>query len=301
MNARPLTLLTALLLPCLNFVYAQGSQFYFDEAPPFGIKLQLDTNDSVWQVGPPQKTLFSLAASTPNALITDTINSYPINDTSSAMIGIDPTQLFWSIQALQWKQKIDFDADSDGGMLEFSTDGGGSWDNAFDNPFVYNFYGFDSTNVDTLPNGELGFVGTDSNWKDIWLCFDNAFFGSDTIWVRYTLLSDSNQNNGEGWMIDNFMVHVTIIHTVGEVEQEEYMKVYPTVTKDQVNIQSKKLDQYHIIEEMRLLDNQGRVVRSYGKSPTKFFIRIGDLPAGAYFLNIRTNLRSETFPIMLEK
>ena len=33
---------------------------------------------NVWQIGQPQKTVFNQAYSLPNALMTDTINSYPI-------------------------------------------------------------------------------------------------------------------------------------------------------------------------------------------------------------------------------
>jgi len=41
---------------------------------------------NVWQIGKPQKSIFKSAYSIPNAIVTDTINPYPINDTSSFII-----------------------------------------------------------------------------------------------------------------------------------------------------------------------------------------------------------------------
>jgi hypothetical protein len=53
---------------------------------PFGLQhLTIDTvsnPNNIWQIGKPQKIIFINAHSAPNVLVTDTINSYPTNDTS---------------------------------------------------------------------------------------------------------------------------------------------------------------------------------------------------------------------------
>jgi hypothetical protein len=245
--------------------------------------------------------IFDSAATVPNAILTDTANYYPINNASSFQYTIVPWTN-WGILAIQWKQKLDMDDGFDGGVIEFSVDSGNTWQNAFNNPNVYNFYGYDTSNVDTIQNGSMAFTGTDSTWKDIWLCYDMTWLNwNDSIMVRHTFLSDSTDNNKEGWLIDNMLAHITIIHTVNEIKQEEYMAITPNPTSGRVNITTKKIDEPHIIEKIELVNIEGRVVQQWGVSPTKFYVDIGNHPNGIYFLNVKTNIQSETFKIVLER
>jgi len=39
----------------------------------------MDSASGIWQIGPPQKAIFDSAYSLPNALVTDTLNTYPVN------------------------------------------------------------------------------------------------------------------------------------------------------------------------------------------------------------------------------
>ena len=256
---------------------------------------------NVWQIGSPQKIIFDSAATSPNVIITDTINYYPSNNTSSFQYTITPWTT-WGVLAIQWKQKLDMDFGKDGGIIEFSVDGGATWQSAFDNPYVYNFYGFNESNLDTLLTGEQAFTGLDSTWKDIWLCYDMTWLNNnDSIMVKHTIVSDSIDNNNEGWMMDNLLVHVTIIHTVNEVKQDEYLVVAPNPTSGRVEISTKKINEYHIIEKMELLDSNGRVLENWDMIPTKFFIDISNYPNGLYYLNIKTNKESKVSKIILQK
>ncbi len=245
---KPLSLLFSLFFIATFHASGQTLRQYFDGADTIvtnSLFITLDTNNNnVWQIGPPQKTHFNSAATTPNVLVTDTINAYPARDTASFWFSFKPTWAHWGILAIQWKQKLDMDYGHDGGIIEFSTDGGTAWQNVFDNPLVYNFYGFDTANTDTLVNGQPAFTGTDTLWKDIWLCFDVSFFSIyDSVMVRYTLLSDSVDSVKEGWMIDNMMARLTVTHTAVKLTaEEEYMKVFPTITSGRLNIEAEKLN-----------------------------------------------------------
>ena len=299
-----LVFLVAILLPFIG--NSQYYMQYFDGADTNGnaIQIIIDTaNDNIWQIGKPQKQIFDSAATWPNSLITDTLNSYPTNNVSKFSYYVNTNSFFnGGIIAIQWKQKLDMDLGQDGGMIEFSLDSGQTWQNAFDNPNVYNFYGFDSINVDTLPNGELGFTGTDSTWKDIWLCFGVSWMSNyPNMLVRHTLVSDSVENSMEGWVIDNLMVHITIVHTVEEVEKKDYLTVGPNPTNGRVEIQTQKVEGYHVIENIELVNIEGKVIQQWGVSPTKFFVDIQNHPNGVYFLRVKTNIKSETFKIVLEK
>lgn len=288
---------------------AQFYTQYFDGADTLfynSIIVELDPDSSnVWQIGAPQKIIFDSAATQPNAIVTDTINFYPTNDTSRFIAKVNLNFGNWGIFALQWKQKLDMDTTFDGGIIEYSTDTGNTWVNVFNNPFVYNFYGFQPANQDTLVGGEYAFSGTDSTWRDIWLCFDlswlQQFQVNDTVLFRFTLLTDSVDNNKEGWMIDNMLAHITFIHTVKEVNQTDYLNVYPNPTTGIVNIAAEKLMEFHIIEHMELINSQGRVVEKWNNLPTKFWFDASKYGDGLYFLIVKTNIQSVTLPIIVSK
>jgi Secretion system C-terminal sorting domain len=293
--------LIALICPFL--LLGQDYQQYFDGADTSAqnalfLDLNSDTS-SIWQIGPPQKTIFESASTLPNALLTDTIHFYPPSDSSSFYITINPDPFGWGILALQWNQKLDYESGADGGAIEFTTDGGTTWGNVFNSPYVYNFYGFDPGNQDTLSDGTLVFSGTDTLWKNVWLCFDMTWLSfSDSLVFRFSSISDTTDTQQEGWMLDNFIQSITFVHTVSETPQEKYLEVFPNPTTGRVFIQAQKIDGFHIIEEMELSDASGKTIQRYGITPTKFFIDLDDVPAGMYYLRVQTNLQTETIPIL---
>jgi len=304
MKTKIITVLIGLVFPFIT----QGQSYnqYFDGADTSAsnsIFIHLDTSaNNVWQIGPPQKVVFDSAATKPNVIVTDTSNSYPTNNTSSFVFGIDPQLFGFGVLAIQWKQKLDMDKGTDGGIIEFSSDTGSTWENVFNNPYVYNFNGFDSTNQDTLKNGEYAFTGTDSSWKDIWLCFDLSWLSlNDSLIFRFTMKSDSIDNQKEGWLIDNLIAHFSIVHTIAEIEQKKYMKISPNPTSNRIYINTKKQEDFHIIERIELIDVKGDIIQEWGVSPTKFYIDIGDHPNAIYFLRIKTNKKYETFKVLLER
>lgn len=301
-------LLSTLVILCLftASVYAQSLSQYFDGAdtiPGQSLFIELDTSSTnVWQIGPPHKNIFNAASTVPNALVTDTINYYPINNSSSFYFDADIDAFGWGILAFQWTQKLDLDEGMDGGLIEYTIDGGNSWQSVFNSPYVYSFYGFDQANVSSIPNHGFAFTGRDSIWKDIWLCFDVSWLNqNDSMQFKYTLKSDSLENNREGWLIDNFLIHTTIIHTAtSEKEQENYLEIYPNPTSGRLEINAQKINGYHLIEELNLYNVSGRLIKSYGKCPTKFSIDLSDQSPGVYYLKIKTNLQTETFRIVVQ-
>lgn len=294
----------------LSLFSQQQQQQYFDGADTIydpslwtsSILLTFEPDTlNTWQIGIPQKSIFDSAATIPNALLTDTLLAYPSSDSSSFLFTIYPI-LSNGILAIQWKQQLDFEPNLDGGLIEFSFDGGQSWESAFDNPFVYNFYGYQSNNEDTLLNGSLAFTGTDSTWRDIWLCYDLTWLSIvDSVQIKFTLLSDSVQNNREGWIIDNLLTHITLAHTINERALDNYFNVYPNPAQNRIQIDLKKVADFHIIEEMQLLTIEGQILKEWRNIPTKFFIDLDDFPNNQYFLKIKTNLDSEVIPILMHK
>lgn len=298
-------LLLPLLLLLFTTSYAQQSTQYFDGADTSAwnslqVIVPPDTVNP-WQIGTPQKALFNSAYTVPNAIVTDTVNLYSNNDTSSFSYDYWP-QLSWGILALRWAQKLDIDT-GDIAIVEYKASNDSVWHNIFNNPLVYNFYGFEPANIDTV-NGRVGFSFTDTLWRDIWLCFDYSFLqqnGFDTITIKYTFITDSGGTPKEGWMIDNLMASVTFLHTINENDQTTYIKAYPNPSADFVYIETKKRNGFHIIEDMLLRNIKGEVVQEWHNIPTKYFIDVRNLPVGQYSLHIKTNIKTEDIPLIIAR
>lgn len=303
---KKLLFLTFLTLT-LNLAHAQFGPYqqYFDGADTLAqnsIFPVFDTSSTnIWQIGPPQKTIFDGAATTPNVLVTDTINTYPKGNTSSFQIQFGTS--YWKIAlykvAFRWKQKLDLDTNHDGAIVEYSLDTGATWVNVFNNPNVYNFYGFDSlTNKDTLQDGTFAFSGTDTTWRDIWLCFDgNVFNGSDSFFIRYTLRTDTADNNKEGWMIDNMMAQPTYFHTVSKIDPDKSFIVYPTITAGPVTINS--ADNVSRLDNVQLVDATGKLIREYIDQPKKVKFDFSNCSAGTYYLKVRSKDKTEIHQVVI--
>lgn len=300
-------------LLCLFFCSVLGvtAQFqynqFFDGADTSyqnSIIVKIDTTNpaNIWQIGKPQKIFFSAASTLPNAIVTDTLHNYPPNNHSSFEIKT-VNQFFWGILAVTWMQKLDMDTITDGATIEFSTDGGSTWQNSFNNPLVYNFYGYSPGNVDTLSNGQVGFTGSDTTWRNIWLCFDISWMSTfpDTVRFRFSFTSDSINNSKEGWMIDNMMNNLTIIHTAKSVKQTNYLNVYPNPSGNIVHIEAAKLEDFHIIEHMELINAQGTTVESWRNLPTKYWFDTKKYSDGNYTLHIKTNVNEASIPLIICK
>ncbi len=283
---------------------AQYFQQFFDGADTsdYALQIYLDTAaENSWQIGKPSKLIFDSAATAPNALMTDTINMYPVSNNSMFWIKI-PVWDTWGILAVQWMQKLDLEQGRDGGIIEFYNIQDSVWENAFNSPYVYNFYGYLPENADTLLTGEYAFSGTDTSWRNIWLCYDFSWLtgiGDDTIDLRYRIETDTNDTQQEGWMIDDMIANITLMHTIQSNEQTDYFNIYPSPTQGIVHLEAVKLQQYHVIESLDVVNIQGNVVKHYGLSPTKFTIDIGELPSGMYLLRIKTNIDTKTYPVTL--
>ncbi len=299
-------LLLTFLAFTLNFAGAQNVlKQYFDgkdTLPQQSVIIHFDTaSGNVWQIGPPQKVLFDSAATVPNVLVTDTINTYPPNDSSRFIIGFNTN--IWSFNlykvAFRWKQKLDLDTTDDGGMVEYSLDTGKTWVNVFKNPNVFNLYGYDSLkNSDTLPGRGYAFTGTDTVWRDIWLCFSGSIISqTDSFMLRYTLISDSTDNSREGWMIDNMMAQPTYYHTVSKIDPAQTFLVYPTITTGVLKIDADV--EAGEIESIYITDINGRLLREYKHTPVKTSVDISMLPAGTYYVRVGISNKAEIHKVVL--
>ena len=303
---KKLYLTFALLLITVCITKAQFYTQYFDGADTsatHSIKVKIDTGSTnIWQVGRPRKTIFNRAASTPNVIITDTVNYYPNNNVSRFTLK-SYVQYTNYVFALQWMQKLDMDLHHDGGTVEYSVDTAHTWHNVFNDPNVYRFMGFQPNNKDTLQSGEYAFSGRDTNWRNIWLCFDINWLANvtDTIYFRFTFKSDSINNNKEGWMIDNFWIQNTFIHPVKEITKKDYLNVFPNPTTGVVNVEILNIKDFKMIEHMEFINSAGKIIRRWDNISSNYWFDTSQYAEGTYLLKIKTNSKSSTFPIIVKR
>ncbi len=182
---------------------------------------------SKWQIGPPQKKVFDSAYSNPNALVTDTLNSVPPNDTSVVIYNWHtPAQShYWGELVLQFKYKMDGNPE-DKGKVEISMDKGKTWADLVGLGMYYWEYGF-------KPN----LKGSSSGWQHYGVHLGpvggfNPYI--DTVLVKFTYITTSDPNKRDGWMVDNlgFFYHVGI----AEIQSDNLISLYPNPSNEQLQI-----------------------------------------------------------------
>ncbi len=181
--------------------------------------LFIDTNnypENIWQIGQPQKQLFISAQSLPNAIITDTVNSYPANNHSVFMIK-NPANMgdIYGMNILAGKYFVQTDSLNDYGKMEFSPDNGTTWIDLI-NDTIY------SQNINWVTQPKPVLTGNSNGWK----FFDVAIFdlGSifniqlgDTIIFRYSFTSDTIFDNMDGLMYDD-LCHFHFVEGISEIK-----------------------------------------------------------------------------------
>ena len=97
------------------------------------------------------------------------------------------------------------------------------------------------------------------------------------------------------------MAHVTFLHTAANTTQTSYLKIYPNPASDIIHIEARKIQGFHIIENMELINSEGKRVDQWKNCPTKFYFDTRKYPDGIYFLKIKTNIQSETVQVVISK
>lgn len=234
----------------------------------------IDTSqtNNIWQKGTPSKSHFNSAYSGYRAIVTDTLNSYPINNISSFTLGFT---LYGGQPNISFNHRFDTDSLHDGGYVEISNDSGKTWlllaDTTFldgVNHYFYSRHGLETSNFygvnDSLPGGKIGFSGQSRNWIFSVISFPcYAWKKPFELMLRFTFVSDSISENRDGWMIDQI-----IIDNTGECSS---------------------LDEQNLLPQLEAYPN-----------PANTTARV-DLPSGIYLRKGRCEIRNLTGQIIREQ
>jgi hypothetical protein len=270
--------------------------------------LEIDTTDSlnlnIWQIGQPSKTIFKSAYSPQNVIVTDTVNSYPIINKSHFDLYIGEfnyNSCYPVFVYIDFRHKINTDTLKDGGYISVSYDMGKTFLNIIEdtifNPTVNPATG-GSRNLynknNTLFNGEYGFSGNSNEWVRttfMWYLIPCGihqrtkwtYVPGDTMIIRFSFISDSIDNNKEGWMIDDIRLfsEEPSFGTGNQIEMKT--NIFPNPLTDQCMI---VLDQEYKEITLQLYDIQGRIIESTKKqNVSRFELNTSTYKPGIYLLH----------------
>ncbi len=203
-------------------------------------------HNNLWQVGTPQKGIFTSAYSIPFSILTDTINTYPINDTSSFEIVNVISGDGWQEMAhvfLSGYYQVNSDTLNDFGKIEFSPDNRTTWIDLLTDTIYSSNYQWDFKPV---------LSGNSDGWQyfQIWLAGLGPIFQmqiGDTIIYRFSFISDSTQTNKEGLMFDNFQFQDFSTY-IEENKNNNFISIFPNPTSTEIRLLSESKSNFQSIQ-----------------------------------------------------
>ena len=264
----------------------------FDTEGTLEILIDSTSADTIWQIGPPQKTILNETSSAPNVLMTDTLSAYPIDTDASFIVEIKNLSMnYWPYIQLEWFYKMDFEDGVDGGIIEVSYDLGQTWSNIFTDtiyrPEIVGAYPWK-----TLHNHQAGLTGTSElSWMGI--CWGTAIGtppsnNLEEVHVRFTMSSDSIDTQQEGWLIDNLNVPTLVIGSTSNRISFKKMSVYPNPGIDEIELNLTEVINEDV--DIYIYDNLGKLVYSkktpmFGEISHK--VNVSNLQQGTYYVIVK--------------
>lgn len=257
-------------LPRSNFEDRDTSNyFYFDS-----------TQINIWQIGKPMKTVFDSARSAPLALLTDTLNTYPVNNQSSyefVIFGDAVTEIvFW--------HRFELDSLYDGGKIDVSSDGGVTWTNVVSDTVndlvLNNFYA--TTDTIKALNNEPGFTGT-QGWTQSII---TRRYGMNFLRFRFTFASDSIDNSKDGWLIDDFGFLWTVLG-IEKTNPSAVIHIYPNPFTEGFTVAVHSNGE--TIELVRVYSIHGSLISTSEPNDKRAEVSLAGVLAGIYLVEVWTS------------
>lgn len=239
---------------------------------------------NIWVRGESQK---SLLTSTGGVMITDSVNTYPNETNASFEVHWPAWNQYPLSLIMSFHHSMDSDSLLDGGVIEVSRDYGTTWTNVIEDQTNMLFLSNELyTNSDTLFTGEKGFSGTfvdrytEIEW--VWM-FPIKDFPTDTMYYRFRFISDTINNQKEGWMISDIAFSYADLGTGLEEVALFDFSIAPNPSNGLIQVNSKSE-----VGKAILRDLNGNIVQSelFGN---KKVLNYSGLSKGIYFLQLQTS------------
>lgn len=207
---------------------------------------------NTWQIGHPDKSVFTTAHSDPYAIVTDTVHPYPTNDTSAFTvihIASSGWELGYPKVDIGGYYSVESDTLTDFGYIDFSADHGITWTRADSSEGICTWGA-----EEDLPT----FTGNSNGWKHFYYCLQvptTVFFG-DTILYRFTFISDSIQTNKDGLMFDDLHFE-DWSEGVQEIRNDNLISISPNPVSNELTIHASRTADN---EKIQILNSTGRII-----------------------------------------
>jgi hypothetical protein len=235
------------------------------------IDIEIPGSNNLWQECTPQKLIFNSAHSLPHAILTDSLGSYPVNTVSSFIIKFLPEQSGMCAPVIGANYKFDSDTLNDYGMIELSYDHGATWLNALSDTVIPDPYWWTPKPILT---------GRIHQWTNFHAFIPYPFLNFDTIYYRFTFISDNTQTNQEGWMIDDIAL-VDHIEGFQNFDSEREIKLYPNPVINLISLQFKNINNEMNVS---IYDFQGKLCFQQIIQNTQSDIDVSKLYSGIYLI-----------------
>lgn len=304
----PVLIITFCLIMLSNRANAQSDTDLVSFEIP-SLEIVIDTaGGNLWQIGEPQKTFFNSAFAGTKAILTDTVNYYPANDTSAFIYIIRNPYTQTCETCMEFWHKYDMDTAGDAGIIDASYDGGNSWlllKDTFNFPgwspafFMWQYDYYLSTGL-TTPH-QLITSGTSDGWIKSLICWnwwipvktDTIIANPDSLMIRFTFISDSVIKNKEGWMIDEIVIYSAGWSNCSGIEEnsnKEPVSVFPNPFSSQTTLQTTTLLNH---ATLKVYNTFGQLVTQLNNlSGQTITLYRDNLPAGLYYILLTENNRT---------
>ena len=237
---------------------------------------------NIWQIGTPQKTVFTSAYSAPFAIVTDTINQYPPNDTSVFIITniAEGMGFEWPHTViLSGQYYVNSDTLTDYGVIEFSPDNGNTWIDLL-NDVAYSSYVSWSYPKPTLTGNSNGWKGFYANIAQLGPVFN--IHDGDTIIYRFTFISDNVQTNKDGLMFDNFHFE-DWVEGIQSAQNVNLFSIFPNPAGNFIYLSISAPEKNMTFSVFNAMGEEVRTLK-VGNAESTVTIDVAGLPAGMYFV-----------------
>lgn len=258
-----------------------------------GHELFIDTisnPSNTWQIGAPQKNVFTTALTIPNVIVTDMINDYPSNDTSSFLV----------YHARNYGHQVQFsgnyyvnsDTLTDFGLMELSPDEGNTWIDIINDPAYFSVIDWD-TPEPTLSGNSNGWQFFSADLTNLW-----PALMTDSVLFKFTFISDGNQTNKDGLMYDSLYFFDVPPVEIIEIQTElNYLKTFPNPTSSILKIDLPIISETN--STLNIYNCLGELVLR--KTENLHEIDVSKLDNGEYFIKLLDKKHLKTYSATFNK
>ncbi|HHC79397.1 MAG TPA: T9SS type A sorting domain-containing protein [Flavobacteriia bacterium] len=235
------------------------------------------TADSLWEIGTPTSTSFNNIVT--SGYVTNPSGNYTDNTVAYLY---SPCYNLAQLEnpVLKFKMAFDIEKDWDVLYMEYSLDGS-TWQ-VLGTAADPNWYNSSFINPNRpLPIGKQ-WTGRDTVLKDY--SFDLAAFTNETsIIFRFKFASDQN-TNGEGVVIDDFVIDATAVLAVNEFEEGEF-SIFPNPSSAIFNIKRTTTAGENM--NIKVYDVTGKLIRQKNNIiDANYRLDMNGISKGIYFLQV---------------